>query len=196
MTQNGQPRVYRQYDFNGNLIIVDALTDQALLIIDPNNKTVTTAEGVDLAIGGNLVLEGGIDLTGADLTVNDLQVDGNLTVAGSIDLTGADLTGLGDIGAVNGTFSGDVGADNVTAAGDVGAVNGTFSGDLSAVNVTASGDLGAVNATFSGDLGVVAIAASGDVTLSGIPTADPLVAGQVWNDAGALKISAGPPPGP
>lgn len=33
---------------------------------------------------------------------------------------------------------------------------------------------------------------SGDVIdFTGLPTADPAVAGRLWNDAGALKISAG-----
>jgi hypothetical protein len=30
--------------------------------------------------------------------------------------------------------------------------------------------------------------------VSAIPTSDPLVAGQLWNDSGTVKISAGPPP--
>jgi hypothetical protein len=32
---------------------------------------------------------------------------------------------------------------------------------------------------------------TGDVTLSGLPTSDPSVAGRLWNDSGTLKISAG-----
>jgi hypothetical protein len=35
------------------------------------------------------------------------------------------------------------------------------------------------------------IAASGTITFSGIPTSNPAVAGQLWNDGGTLKISAG-----
>lgn len=30
-----------------------------------------------------------------------------------------------------------------------------------------------------------------NMVLSDLPTSDPLVAGQVWNDAGTLKVSAG-----
>jgi len=31
----------------------------------------------------------------------------------------------------------------------------------------------------------------GDVVLSGIPTSDPAVAGQLWNNSGVLTVSAG-----
>jgi hypothetical protein len=30
-----------------------------------------------------------------------------------------------------------------------------------------------------------------NLILSALPTADPVVAGQLWNDAGTLKVSAG-----
>ena len=33
--------------------------------------------------------------------------------------------------------------------------------------------------------------ASGAVTLSGLPTSDPSIAGRLWNDSGTVKISAG-----
>lgn len=32
---------------------------------------------------------------------------------------------------------------------------------------------------------------SGDLTLSGIPTSDPVVAGAVWSNSGVLTVSAG-----
>ncbi len=43
-----------------------------------------------------------------------------------------------------------------------------------------------VDGDFSGD---VIMAANVDFT--GLPTADPVVAGRLWNDSGTLKISAG-----
>ena len=61
----------------------------------------------------------------------------------------------------------------------------TFSGPV----VSDNGFQGAVTAT--------TINASGNVTLSGtanviiIPTADPGVAGAIWNDNGTLSVSAG-----
>lgn len=36
-----------------------------------------------------------------------------------------------------------------------------------------------------------ALTATGAVILSGLPTSDPTVAGQLWNDTGTLKVSAG-----
>lgn len=73
----------------------------------------------------------------------------------------------------NTTFSGPV----VSTNGFVGNVTGDVTG-----NVT-GGVAGAVAAT--------TLSASGAVTLSGLPTSDPAVAGQLWNNAGVLTVSAG-----
>jgi len=69
------------------------------------------------------------------------------------------------------TFSGPVVSDN----GFVGAVTGNVTGAVTATTISASG-----NATLSGTANVIII-----------PTADPGVAGAIWNDAGTLSISAG-----
>ena len=45
----------------------------------------------------------------------------------------------------------------------------------------------------SGDLGAADITTSGDTALTGLGTIDPEVVGQLWNDSGTVKISAGPP---
>ena len=65
------------------------------------------------------------------------------------------------------TFSGPV----VSTNGFVGAVTGA----VAATTITASG-----NATLSGTANVIII-----------PTADPHVAGAIWNNAGTLSVSAG-----
>lgn len=63
------------------------------------------------------------------------------------------------------TFSGPVKSDN------------GFEGDI-------TGDVtGAVEAT--------TLSASGAVVFSALPTADPEVAGQLWNNAGVVTVSAG-----
>lgn len=67
------------------------------------------------------------------------------------------------------TFSGPVKSDN------------GFEGDITG-NVT-GGVAGAVAAT--------TLSASGTVTFSALPTSDPLVAGQLWNNSGVLTVSAG-----
>ena len=40
-----------------------------------------------------------------------------------------------------------------------------------------------------GDLGSATITTSGDVTLTGLATSDPAVAGRLWNDGGTVKVS-------
>jgi hypothetical protein len=70
----------------------------------------------------------------------------------------------------------------------------TFSGPVTSTN----GFIGSVTGAVTGAVAATTITASGDVTLSGavvsmasLPTSDPAVAGQLWNDAGTLKVSAG-----
>lgn len=47
------------------------------------------------------------------------------------------------------------------------------------------------NVTASGTVSTAALTATGVVTMSGLPTSDPLVAGQLWNNTGVLTVSAG-----
>jgi len=69
------------------------------------------------------------------------------------------------------TFSGPVVSQN----GFVGAVTGAVTGSVVATTVTATGVLSATS--------------TANVIV--IPTADPGVAGAIWNDGGTLSISAG-----
>jgi len=48
-----------------------------------------------------------------------------------------------------------------------------------------------VNLTATGLVSTDDLTASGTVILSALPTSDPTVAGQLWNDTGTLKVSAG-----
>jgi hypothetical protein len=59
----------------------------------------------------------------------------------------------------------------------------TFSGPVTSQN----GFIG----TVTGSVTATTLSASGVVILSGLPTADPAVAGQLWNDSGVLTVSAG-----
>ena len=65
--------------------------------------------------------------------------------------------------------------------------NSTFSGPVRSQNgfqtVSVNATTGAVTVTSSFN--------GGTIIISGLPTSDPLVAGQLWNDAGTLKVSAG-----
>jgi len=82
----------------------------------------------------------------------------------------------------NATFAGDV----TLSSGDLFVSSGDLRiGTTSAVgseSLTVNGDQ-----NLSGDL----IVGGTEVTLSNLPTADPVNAGQLWNDSGTVKVSAG-----
>ena len=59
----------------------------------------------------------------------------------------------------------------------------TFSGPV----VSDNGFTGAV----TGNVTAVTVTATGAVIFSGLPTSDPTVAGQLWNNSGVLNVSAG-----
>lgn len=75
--------------------------------------------------------------------------------------------------------------------------NTRFNGPVQSQNgfqtVSIDGTTGAVtvNSTLGAATSITSLTASGIVIFSGLPTADPVVAGQLWNDAGTLKVSAG-----
>ena len=62
----------------------------------------------------------------------------------------------------------------------------SFSGPVQSTN----GFIGDVTGGVTGAVAATTLSASGAVTLT-LPTADPLVAGQLWSDAGTVKVSAG-----
>lgn len=62
----------------------------------------------------------------------------------------------------------------------------TFSGPVQSDN----GFIGAVTGTVTGAVAATTLSASGAVVLT-LPTSDPAVAGQLWNDTGTVKVSAG-----
>jgi hypothetical protein len=84
------------------------------------------------------------------------------------------LTAEGGFGA-----SGDISVDSVTVATDAVVIdeNGVL-GDVDAINLDAGS-------------GTLIVGSGGSIVATGLPTADPSSAGQLWNDAGTLKISAG-----
>lgn len=63
----------------------------------------------------------------------------------------------------------------------------TFSGPVR----SNKGFEGNVTGDVTGAVDATTLSASGVVTLSGLPTSDPTVAGQLWNNAGVLTVSAG-----
>jgi len=81
----------------------------------------------------------------------------------------------------NTTFQGPVrsegGFQTITKNATTGAI--TVTSTLGAT--TSVTNLSAINLSVNG----------GAVIFTGLPTSDPVVAGQLWNDTGTLKVSAG-----
>ena len=75
--------------------------------------------------------------------------------------------------------------------------NTTFSGPVRSQNgfqtVSVNSTTGAVTvtSTFGDATSVNDLTVADVVIFSGLPTSDPVVAGQLWSDAGTLKVSAG-----
>lgn len=59
------------------------------------------------------------------------------------------------------------------------------------VSIAAGTGAVTVVAQYGANASVANLVASGTVILSGLPTADPLVAGQLWSNLGVLTVSAG-----
>lgn len=62
-----------------------------------------------------------------------------------------------------------------------------FSGPV----VSDNGFIGNVTGGVTGAVAATTLSASGVVTLTGLPTSDPAVAGQLWNNLGVVTVSAG-----
>ena len=76
---------------------------------------------------------------------------------------------------------------NTTFNGPVRSENG-----FQSISVNAATGTVTVNATYGASATVANLTATGTtVILSGLPVADPNVAGQVWSNAGVLTLSAG-----
>lgn len=146
----------------------------------------------------------------------DLEWASNIDLPGTLDVTGAVV--LDSTLAVTGvsTFTGDVVGSEIRRATSDGSDNSyvRLTGGGAAGDVTRSAWLavfGNEHATGAGRVQVVAgnvsgghiifytgnaverfrIADDGDFIMTGLPTANPAVAGQLWNDSGTVKVSAG-----
>ena len=75
---------------------------------------------------------------------------------------------------------------NTTFQGPVRSQNG-----FQSISINSSTGAVTVDATFGAATSITDLTASGVVILSGLPTADPLVAGQLWSNSGVLTVSAG-----
>jgi len=66
----------------------------------------------------------------------------------------------------------------------------TFSGPVKSDNGFEGNVVGNVTGGVAGAVAATTLSASGAVTMT-LPTTDPAVAGQLWNDTGTVKVSAG-----
>lgn len=66
----------------------------------------------------------------------------------------------------------------------------TFSGPVKSGNGFEGNVVGNVTGGVAGAVAATTLSASGAVTMT-LPTTDPAVAGQLWNDTGTVKVSAG-----
>jgi hypothetical protein len=71
--------------------------------------------------------------------------------------------------------------------GEIQMATTTFTGPV----VSSNGFDGAVGGNTPAAVTATALTASGTVILSGLPTSDPSVAGQLWSNSGVLTVSAG-----
>lgn len=67
----------------------------------------------------------------------------------------------------------------------------TFSGPVKSDNGFEGDITGNITGNVTGEVSATDLSASGVVIFSDLPTADPEVAGQLWNNTGVVSVSAG-----
>ena len=164
-------------------INAEATADYAVSIVD--NATVSHPAVIGIAIGRNTSVTtpggvGGVAIgSGASVSDNDTLAIGRNTVASA-----ADATAIGPNTTASGLRSIAIG-NNVTAITDDAVTIG--SSVAGRVTYDTTNDW-----TFGAGVTMTDLTASGaTVVFSNLPTIDPVNAGQLWNDNGTLKVSAG-----
>ena len=164
-------------------INAEATADYAVSIGD--NATVSNPAVIGIAIGRNTSVTtpggvGGIAIgSGASVSADDTLAIGRNTVASA-----SDATAIGPNTTASGLRSIAIG-NNVTAITDDAVTIG--SSVAGRVTYDTTNDW-----TFGAGVTMTDLTASGaTVVFSNLPTTDPVNAGQLWNDNGTLKVSAG-----
>lgn len=172
---------------------------------------VTTDSADGLIVTGGILCNDSITADGEVAAPNvvvggsQFSSDGSLAIKDQTGSTTINIDGAG--GTITcGNESGDDGAfyvyrgnSSVLSVGDdVGVGNNlAVSGGLTVTGLTECGILEASNIEAAGQV-IAPIFSTGELTVTGagvfmasLPTSDPSVAGQLWNDSGTLKVSAG-----
>lgn len=90
------------------------------------------------------------------------------------------------------TINGTGGSGTNVVGGDVSVKGGVSTGNAAPGKFKVqAGTPGASGATLQALSDVLVVDAAGVVRIIGLPTSDPVVANQLWNDGGTLKVSAG-----
>lgn len=108
------------------------------------------------------------------------------STAAAIPTTG-DLTVEGEV-AVNTADKFMYTRDNGDNIVKLGIQDGTGDGNLMRWDGTNWVEITQITVS---DEGVITINATGNVVMTNLPTSDPVNAGELWNDSGTLKVSAG-----
>ena len=164
-------------------INAEAAADYAVSIGD--NATVSHPAVIGIAIGRNTSVTtpggvGGVAIgSGASVSDNDTLAIGRNTVASA-----ADATAIGPNTTASGLRSIAIGNNVAAITDDAVTIGSSVAGR---VTYDTTNDW-----TFGAGVTMTDLVASGaTVVFNNLPTVDPVNAGQLWNDAGTMKISAG-----
>ena len=146
--------------------------------------------GSDLTVGNNLRIEGVLDVNGSIDLDGDFDINGTLSATQIVEHTGNTGTNI------------QFGTNTINFRSAHGNANGNVSLGVNSegVIVNNSGEAGIDFRVESDTIQNALKVDSGTNTLSSecviikftaLPTSDPTNAGQLWNDSGTLKVSAG-----
>ena len=196
----------------GFQFLLDGSTNN-LLLRSGNGATVNTRLSVNRDAGNFDFQAGNITTTGTG-TFAGLTVTGNMILAGTgsgvdgsmyLSATNGMVVYVGNTaggsandwllynGATSSVLANPTGTQDLVAYGNLTLSSGNLfvsSGDL---RIGTTSAVGSESLTVNGDQNLSGdlIVGGTEVTLSNLPTADPVNAGQLWNDSGTVKVSAG-----
>jgi Tfp pilus assembly protein PilV len=134
------------------------------------NPLQVNLNGADQGAPFVLAMRGGFGSAGFDQFV---RRDGTQTLTDAWNVGGQDITGVNNLGAVNGTFTGDILARDITGRDitgrditgrDISGRNGTLGGNLGVTGDISGRDISGRNGTLTGNLGVTGDISGRDIS--------------------------------